>query len=683
MKRLLLSLLLFLPCASCVRAQSADTDRTLSPYFFVKTDHRPEAGGADLLPLKSTRIDATIAGVIAEVRVTQTYANTGVVPLEAVYVFPGSTRAAVHGLTLLVGDRKIEAVIKERGQARRVYEQAKTEGRTASLLEQQRPNVFQMNVANILPGDLVKVELRYTELLSPVDGEYRFVSPGVVGPRYSNRPAADADPTEAFVQNPYLPENSGVEPPAFDLTVRLDGGVPVRDAACTTHDTRINYLSPSSLAVSLADRQPDAGNRDFILRYRLTGPALQAGLLLAQGDHENTFLAMIQPPARPAPADLPPRDYVFILDVSGSMHGFPLNTAKILLRDLLATPRPKDTFNVLLFSGGSRVLAESSLPATDINVARAIQFIENQNGGGGTELLPALRNAFALPRPEENTARTVVILTDGYVSVEAEAHAFIRDNLGRGNVFTFGIGSSVNRELIEGLARAGQGEPFIVTGDSDAAAAAARFADYIDTPVLTGIEVRFEGFDAYDVEPVALPDVFAARPVILHGKWRGAPSGEIVLTGRTGGQPHVARLPVADATRIDAPEVLSQLWARARIARLSDDLAVSTYSRHADGSSAADALKEQITALGLGYNLLTKFTSFVAVDTVVRRAPADPMQTVKQPLALPQGVSNTAVGQNVPVSPEPGTLLLIIVGVAALGLVAWRRRRATANATRA
>src|SRR5690606_19429310 len=150
-----------------------------------------------------------------------------------------------------------------------------------------------------------------------------------------------------------------------------------------------------------------------------------------------------------------------------------------------------------------------------------------------------------------------------------------------------------------------------------------------------------------------------------------------------GGQPHVARLPVADATRIDAPEVLSQLWARARIARLSDDLAVSTYSRHADGSSAADALKEQITALGLGYNLLTRFTSFVAVDTVVRRAPADPMQTVKQPLALPQGVSKTAVGQTVPVSPEPGTLLLIIVGVAALGLVAWRRRRATANATRA
>ncbi len=674
MKRLLL-----LACLLVSAAFAADDDRTLSPYFFVKTDHAPEAGGVDALPLKSTKIDATIAGVIAEVRVTQTYANTGSVPLEAVYVFPGSTKAAVHGLTLRVGDRQIEAVIKERGEARQVYEQAKTEGRTASLLEQQRPNVFQMNVANILPGDLVKVELRYTELLSPVDGEYRFVSPGVVGPRYSNRPAAGhaADPTEAFVQNPYLPENSGVEPPAFDLRVHIDGGVPVRDAACTTHNTRIRYASPTSLDVALDGTQPDAGNRDFILRYRLTGDALQAGLLLAQGDHENTFLAMIQPPARPVAADLPARDYVFILDVSGSMRGFPLDTAKTLMRDLLAAPRPKDTFNVLLFAGDSRVFSAESLPATDTNVARAIQFVESNGGGGGTELLPALKNAFALPRPAD-TARTVVILTDGYVSVESEAYAFVRENLGAGNVFTFGIGSSVNRELIEGLARAGQGEPFVVTGDTDAADAASRFADYIAAPVLTGIDVSFPGFDAYDVEPVALPDVFASRPVILHGKWRGQPAGEIVLTGRTGSAPYVARLPVAQAGRIDAPDVLSQLWARTRIARLGDDLAVSSGSRHEDASPAGK-LKAEITALGLGYNLLTPFTSFVAVDTVVRKDPADPTQTVKQPLQLPQGVASSAVGQNVPVSPEPATVLLVLVGVASLVLVAWRRKVAQAS----
>lgn len=680
MKRFLLALLILSPCgpAACVNAnaETAADDRTLSPYFFVKADHAPEAGGADLLPLKSTKVDATVAGVIAEVRVTQTYANTGAAPLEAVYVFPGSTRAAVHGLTLEIGDRRIEAVVKERGEARQVYEQAKSEGRTASLLEQDRPNVFKMNVANILPGDLVKVELRYTELLAPVDGEYRFVYPGPVGPRYSNRPASGASPENAFVQNPYLPESSGVEPPAFDLAVHIDGGVPVRDAACATHDTRISYASANVVDVRLAGPRPEAGNRDFILGYRLAGPAIQAGLLLAQGDNENTFLAMIQPPARPASAELPPRDYLFILDVSGSMHGFPLDTAKKLMRDLLATPRPGDTFNLLLFAGDSRVLSPRSLPATDINVARAIDFVDRTDGGGGTELLPALRNAFALPRAD-GVSRTVVILTDGYVDVEAEAYAFVRENLGRGNVFTFGIGTSVNRELIEALARAGQGEPFVVTGDTDAGNAAARFADYVSAPVLTGIEVKFAGFDAYDVEPVGVPDVFATRPVILHGKWRGAPAGKIALTGRTGGAPFAARLAVADATRVDAPEVLSQLWARTRIARLSDDLAVSKGSRQ-DAESEAGKIKAEITALGLGYNLLTQFTSFVAVDTVVRRDPLVPTQTVKQPLQLPQGVSNSAVGQSVPVSPEPGTLLLFAVGAGALGLIAWRRRQARA-----
>ncbi len=674
MKRLLLLACLLLPVL--VARADAD-DRTLSPYFYVKTERPAEANGLDTLPLKSTKIDAIIAGVIAEVRVTQTYANTGTTPLEAIYIFPGSTRAAVHGLTLRVGDRQIEATIKERGEARQVYEQAKSEGRTASLLEQQRPNVFQMNVANILPGDLVKVELRYTELLAPVDGEYRFVSPGVVGPRYSNQPASNTDPTEAFVQNPYLSENSGVEPPAFDLAVHLDGGVPVRDAVCATHSTRIRYTTTTTVDVTLDGTQADAGNRDFILRYRLTGPALQAGLLLAQGDNENTFLAMIQPPARPSSADLPPRDYLFILDVSGSMSGFPLDTAKTLLRDLLTTPRPKDTFNLLLFAGDNRTLSNQSLPASDKNVARAIDFIDRQQGGGGTELLAALHSAFALPRAE-GTARTVVILTDGYVSVEAEAYAFIRNNLGQGNVFTFGIGSSVNRELIEGLARAGQGEPFIVTGDNDAVNAANRFAEYIRSPVLTGINVQFEGFDAYDVEPLSVPDVFAARPVILHGKWRGPATGQIVLTGHTGGAPYSTRLSVAEATRIDAPDVLSQLWARTRIARLSDDLAVSNGSRQEDDSPAGK-LKAEITSLGLGYNLLTQFTSFVAVDTVIRRDPADALNTVKQPLSLPQGVTNSAVGQNVPVSPEPGTLLLVIVGLAALGLVGWRRRRTVAK----
>ncbi len=662
-----ISLCLGLLAPLVLPAQTADVpdDRTPSPYFWVKTAvSETETGQApDPLPLKSTRVEATLAGVIAEVQVTQTYANTGAVPLEAVYVFPGSTRAAVHGLTLTVGDRRIEAAIRERGAARQAYETAKSEGRTASLLEQQRPNVFQMAVANILPGDLVQVELRYTELLSPVEGVYTFVYPGVVGPRYSRAPAPGAGAGDsAWVQNPYFPQGT-VDPAGFDLAVRLAAGVPIQDMACPTHATRIQYSTTTDARVTLAPGEPNPGDRDFLLRYRLAGPALAAGLLLSEGEGENFFLAMIQPPERPAPAELPPRDHVFVLDVSGSMNGFPLDVARGLLRDLLAAPRPGDTFNLLLFAGDNRALSETSLPATPANLARALAFLDANAAGGGTELLPALRRALDLPRPAENTARVISVITDGYVTVESEAYTLVRQNLQRGNVFAFGIGASVNRELIEGLARAGRGEPFVVTDAESAAAAAARFRDYVASPILTGITVSIEGFEAYEVEPVSLPDVFARRPMIFFGKWRGPRAGAITLSGRTGAAPFQTTILPAAAAPLTGTSALSHLWARHRIADLEDELAL----RPGD-----EALKAAITHLGLEHRLLTRFTSFVAIDTEIRRATPG-LETVRQPLPLPQGVTNQAVGGGTPIVPEPSTYGLIVTASALL-LAAFRRR---------
>ena len=203
-------------------------------------------------------------------------------------------------------------------------------------------------------------------------------------------------------------------------------------------------------------------------------------MLYEDGD-EKYFLAMIEPPKRVAPAQIPARDYVFIVDVSGSMHGFPLEVTKALMRNLLAGLRPTDTFNVLLFSGDSAVLAPAPLPATPDNIERAIALINQQSGGGGTELLPALKRAMALPGGE-NRARSIVVVTDGYVSVETQAFDLIRNNLGNANVFAFGIGSSVNRFLIEGMARVGQGEPFIVTNADEADARAEALRRYIESP---------------------------------------------------------------------------------------------------------------------------------------------------------------------------------------------------------
>jgi len=672
MKKFLLSTLLTVLALTSCAARAADTaDRTLSPYFWVKPFSAAAAdspGTLDSLPLKSTSISAIIAGVIADVRVTQVYANTGTVPLEAVYIFPGSTRAAVHGLTMTIGERVLEAKIRKREEARRTYEAAKAEGKTTSLLEQQRPNVFQMNVANILPGDEVRVELRYTELLVPTDGAYEFVYPGVVGPRYSNKPAAGAAPEDTWVANPYL-RKGNTDPMHYDITVRIAAGLPLQEVACRTHPTKITYTNEREACITTDPADISASNRDFICSYRLAGGAIQSGLLLAEGRDENFFLLMIQPPERPQPAQIPPRDFVFIVDVSGSMNGFPIATAKTLVRDLLATLRPQDTFNILLFAGDSQMLSPTSLPATPENLLAAANLLDQQNGRGATELLPALKKALVLPQAER-VSRSIAIITDGYVDVEDEAFELVRANLGRANLFAFGIGSSVNRHLIEGLARAGQGEPFVVTEPDKASVAAARFREYIATPVLTRVALDFNGLDTYDIEPTAIPDVLAQRPVIVFGKWRGPKSGRITVHGQSADQPYTSSFDVAQAQALPSVEGLAHLWARTRIARLGDLASLKT----TDDRVAA------ITNLGLTYNLLTKYTSFVAVDDVVRRT-TPTLQTVKQPLGLPQGVENSAVGQEVPTSPEPATVGLMIVAGAMLLAVLVRRFRARRNNT--
>ncbi len=614
--------------AGTVSAQeSAGEDKTLSPYFFVKSDDP----SLDQLPLKSTSAEVNIAGVIAEVKVTQTYKNEGRRPLEAVYIFPASTRAAVYGMKMTIGDRTIVAKIGKREEARREYQKALEEGKSASLLEQQRPNVFQMNVGNLLPGDEIKVELSYTELLAPEEGVYEFVYPTVVGPRYSNQPEVAAAANDKWIKNPYFKQGQAPSY-TFEVTTHLAAGVPIQEASCSSHKVNINYDGPAAATIKLDDSEKFGGNRDYILKYRLAGGQINAGLLTYQHQDENFFLLMMQPPKRVAPNQIPAREYIFIVDVSGSMNGFPLEISKKLLRDLIGNLRPQDKFNVVLFAGSSSVMAEESLSATAENIQRAIRTIDEQRGGGGTELLPALQRALSLPRGL-GSSRTVVIATDGYVSVETAAFDLIRQKLGEANMFTFGIGSSVNRHLIEGMARAGMGEPFIITNPNEAAAEAEKFRRYVQTPVLTRVRLDFGQFSAYALEPPAIPDVLAERPVIVFGKWRGAAQGTIKLSGVTGEQAYTANINVSDAKSSPAHSALRYLWARHRIAVLSDYNALQNDADHVN----------EVTQLGLQYNLLTAYTSFVAVDSKVRKSDGQ-VTRVEQPLPLPQGVSDHALG---------------------------------------
>ena len=620
--------MLILLTASTQGQPTEEANKTLSPYFFVKSDDP----SVDQLPLKSTSADVKVLGVIADVIVRQVYKNEGKMPLEAIYIFPASTRAAVYGMKMTIGKRIILARIEERKEARRQYEEAKQQGKSASLLEQQRPNVFQMNVANILPEDIIEVELKYTELLTPTGGIYEFVYPTVVGPRYSNQPAVTARPSQMWVENPYL--HQGQAPTyTFHMTADLAAGLPIQNVACTSHKVNIHYDGPSRASIKLDPSDKNGGNRDFILKYQLAGGQVQSGVLLFEGEKESFFLLMLQPPRRVSVGQIPPREYIFIVDVSGSMYGFPSDVSKKLLKDLIGNLRPTDRFNVLLFSGGSSLMSEQSLPATSENIHHAINLIERQRGGGGTELLPALKRALSLPR-SEGDSRSVVIVTDGYIMVEEETFDLIRKNLGDANMFTFGIGSSVNRHLLEGMARVGMGEPFVIGKPEETREKATEFRKMIESPVLTKIRVDFGKFNVYDVEPLSTPDVFAERPVILFGKWRGNPVGEITLNGITSSGPYVNKIYMRKEKPLESNSALQYLWARHRITLLSDYNSLR---------QDAGRMKE-VTQLGLTYNLLTACTSFVAIDTEVRLVNGQSV-TVRQPLPLPEGVSDNAVGR--------------------------------------
>jgi Ca-activated chloride channel family protein len=630
-------------------------DKTLAPFFVVKGDPN-----VDHLPLKDTRVDISVSGVIADVKVRQIYRNEGSRPINASYVFPASTRAAVYAMRMQLGNEIIVARIKEREKAKQEFEQAKQEGKSASLLEQERPNVFSMSLANIMPQEQVEIELRYTELLVPTENVYEVVFPTVVGPRYQS-PQDKNKKQDGFVESPYLHE--GQQPPSeLHISTRIAAGLPIYDLSCPSHQIFPQWQNGVA-QLTLDDSKPFEGNRDFIVRYRLAGDQIASGLLLFQGGDENFFLYMAQPPQRVAAEALPPREYIFVVDVSGSMDGFPLNTSKRLLRNLIGKLRPTDLFNVVLFAGDSTVLSPQSLPANQANIAKAIGLIEQQRGAGGTELLPAVQQAMSLPR-QEGISRSLLLITDGFVGGEQGVFDHIKANLNRCNVFAFGIGTSVNRYLIEGVARAGMAEPFIVTEEAEADRVADKFREYVESPVLTDIQVRTIGFDIYDVNPVKFPDLLAQRPIVLFGKWRGPATGKFELTGKSGQGLYTTQFDVASSQPDEANSALRYLWARSRIAELSD------YG----GYQVEDENAKEITALGLQYNLLTRYTSFIAVREVVTN-PTGSAEDVKQASPLPLRVSDLAVGGGSETGSEPELVWTIVALLVIFTLAMMFRRR--------
>lgn len=598
------------------------TQKTGSPYLIVNSKKA-------IIPLKSTKANVQITGTIAHVKITQVYQNLGNDPIEGTYVFPLSTKAAVHDMKMTIGDRTINAKVYEKKKAKKVYNKAIKQGKRAAKLDQQRPNVFQMKVGNIMKDDEIVIEVFYTEMISSLNKEYQFVLPGVVGPRFTGENTTG----EQTFELPYTKKgtNSTFD---YDIEVCINSGISIQKVYSNSHEVLIHHPDLKSAEISLSSTNKNPGNRDFILNYALRGDQIETGLLLYEGKDENFFSFVIEPPKKIDITEIPPREYLFVVDVSGSMMGYPIEVTKSLMKNLLSNLNEKDSFNVLLFSASSKVFSTNSVVANEENIAKAYKFLKDGSGvyGGGTYLINALNRAYKLPRKYTSAARTMVVITDGYVSVEKDAFQLIEQNLDKANVVTFGIGNGVNRFLLEGMARVGKSESFIATGHASAFKVAKQFKEYIEAPLLTQIQLESNGIELYDVEPKTIPDVFSSRPIMVYGKWKGKPTGNIKISGYQAQGNYVKNLNVANARMSKDHKALKYLWARKRIQRLDD------YKKN----FRAD-VKDEVIKLGLAYNLATQYTSFVAVDNEVVNK-RKKLKKVIQPLPMTAGVNNTAVG---------------------------------------
>lgn len=634
-----LALAMWLNQGVIVSAQNGSTQGSLQ---VLDSSGKPKAQ----CPLKHTDVRAEITGFLSRVVVTQEFENTFTEKIEAVYTFPLPQNAAVDDMTMIVGNRTVKGKILRREAAQAVYEAAKTEGKTASLLDQERPNIFTQSVANILPGEQIKITISYVETLKYEAGSYEFIFPMVVGPRYVPGAATGVQGNGFANDTDRVPDGSTITPrPApegmraghdisFDLT--LDAGVPIDDLQSKTHDVDIERIDNHRVHVRLRDLAT-IPNKDFILRYDVAGKEIADALLAHRTDKGGFFTFILQPPERVSVADVMPKELVFVLDTSGSMGGFPIEKAKETMKLALDSLYPSDTFNLITFSGDTNILFPEPVPATKENLQKAQAFLESRQGGGGTEMMKAIRASLD-PSDAQNHVRIVCFMTDGYVGNDMEIIGEVQKHT-NARVFAFGIGSSVNRFLLDNMAKYGRGEVEYVALNDDGSAAARRFHERVRNPLLTDVSIDWNGLPVADVYPKQIPDLFSAKPVVLTGRYTAGGHGVIRLKGKTSGRDFVREIPVELPNLQSRQDVLGTLWARTRV----DDLMGEDYQGMQQGNMKPE-LKETITQLGLEYRLMTQFTSFVAVEEMVVTDGGQPRR-IDVPVEVPEGVNRaTAYG---------------------------------------
>jgi len=584
------------------------------------------------LPLKHTDVKGRVCGYIATVEVTQQFQNPFSEKIEAVYVFPLPDNAAVNEFVMVIGDRRIRGIIRERQEAEEIYREARRQGHVASLLTQERPNIFTQRVANIEPGKQIDVNIKYFNTLAYADGWYEFVFPMVVGPRFNPPGATDgigavgrgsrgASGQSTEVQYLKPNERSGHD---ISLAVEIDAGVKIEEVACSSHVIKKDNDGSDMVRVKLSELD-SIPNKDFVLRFKVAGDTVKSALVTHRDQRGGFFTLMLYPPEDLKQLKRAPMEMVFVLDCSGSMNGEPIAKAKDAVKRALRKLEPDDTFQVIQFSMSASKLGRDPVPATPDNIHRALSYVDNLQGEGGTMMIEGIKAALDFPH-DPRRFRLVSFMTDGYIGNETEILGEIHQRLGSARIFSFGVGSSVNRYLLDRMAKLGKGAvAYLGPGDSGAEVVDL-FYDRISHPALTDVQIDWGDLDVTDVYPRRIPDLFVGRPIVVTGRFQGQKGTAIRIAGRVGEYEKEIRIPVKFDGRSAHPGIAC-VWARKRI----EDLATqATYN-------ASSSLPNEIKQTALEYGLMSAYTAFIAVDST-RTTAGDHGVTVAVPVPVPEGV---------------------------------------------
>ena len=600
----------------------------------------PISGAYEMIPLIHTDATLDVRGLVASATVTQQYENSSSTPIEAVYVFPLPHDAAVYDMEIRIGNRIIRSKIREREEAKRTYEAAKSAGKRSALVEEDRPNIFTMSVANIMPGDHIDVRLRYVEPLRWEEDRIRLEFPMVVGPRYIPGTQATGHAGTGWAKDTdAVPDASRITPmvrnpenrSGHDISVKvdLDPGFETSSITSVSHKIEITRLPDGRQHVELA-----AGaaipNKDFILEVTQAETARpKAALFVSSGKDggDGHFLLAAFPPTV-QPTERAPVEMFYMIDISGSMEGTSIEQARGALLEALDRLRPDDRFGILAFNNAYQEFSAEPLQATEENVAAARRYVHSLQAGGGTEMLPALIHLMTKPQTPDHV-RTIVLLTDGDLGNEEQIFAAMRQNLGNARLYTIGIGSAPNIFLASKMAQFGRGTFTHIADISEIKEQMMHLFGSIESPVLTDVKLSFEGVEVANVYPERLPDLFAGQPLVVFGEITQGRTGQAHLTARAGNEPYEATIPVNVAKATFHPGITT-LWARQRVEDLMDNWRESEESHRSE-------LQKSVIAHAIQYNLVTRFTSLVAVEEVVVNSDGQ-NHSVPVPTELPAGM---------------------------------------------